>query len=168
LKYLDESGFGLSLPPSYSWSLKGQQSKVPTRWGSAGRINLLGTLSLQGDEKQLEYRLLEGSCRKSDVVAYLDARARQAWHTTTFTVVVLDNATFHRAKEVQDKRLSWEEQGLYLRYLPSYSPHLNLVEGVWRRLKGFLMPRRYYDSLTDLRLALLSALALSQAVELQA
>ncbi len=24
-------------------------------------------------------------------------------------------------------------------------PAPNLVEGVWRRVKGFLMPRRYYD-----------------------
>lgn len=46
-------------------------------------------------------------------------------------------------------------------------PHLNLIEGVWRRLKGFLMPRRYYDSLAELKQAVLSALRLLGAVELQ-
>lgn len=167
MKYLDESGFGLSLPPSYSWSPKGQQVNVPTRWGNAGRLNLLGTLSLWTTEETLEYHLLEGKCYKSDVVAYLEALARQAEQTTTFTVVVLDNATFHRAKDVQTKRAGWEAQGLYLRYLPSYCPQLNLIEGVWRRLKGFLMPRRYYNSLADLKEALLAALALFKAVNLQ-
>ena len=49
----------------------------------------------------------------------------------------------------------WEAQGLYLRYLPPYAPFLNLIEGVWRRLKGFLMPRRCYDSVAELRAALL-------------
>lgn len=140
---------------------------MPTRWGNAGRLNLLGTLSLGATEETLEYRLLEGNCHKSDVVAYLDALAKQAERTATFTVVVLDNATFHRANDVQVKRDSWEAQGLYLRYLPSYCPQLNLIEGVWRKLKGFLMPRRYYNSLADLRKALLAALALLKAVNLQ-
>ncbi len=140
---------------------------MPTRWGNAGRLNLLGTLSLWATEETLEYHLLEGNCHKSDVVAYLDTLAKQAGQTTTFTVVVLDNATFHRAKDVQAKRAGWESQGLYLRYLPSYCPQLNLIEGVWRRLKGFLMPRRYYNSLADLKEALLAALALFKAVNLQ-
>jgi len=140
---------------------------VPTRWGNAGRLNLLGTLSLGATKETLEYHLLEGNCRKSDIVAYLDALAKQAQRTVTFTVVVLDNATFHRAKDVQAKRDGWEAQGLYLRYLPAYCPQLNLIEGLWRRLKGFLMPRRYYNSLADLRQALLAALALLNAVNLQ-
>ncbi len=134
---------------------------------NAGRLNLLGTLSLWATEETLEYHLLEGNCHKSDIVAYVDALARQAEQTATFTVVVLDNASFHRAKDVQTKRAGWEVQGLYLRYLPSYCPQLNLIEGVWRRLKGFLMPRRYYNSLADLKEALLAALALLNAVNLQ-
>lgn len=115
----------------------------------------------------MECHLLERNCHKSDVVAYLDTLARQAEQTVLFTVVVLDNATFHRAKDVQTKRPGWEAQGLYLRYLPSYCPQLNLIEGVWRRLKGFLMPRRYYNSVADLKEALLAALALFKAVNLQ-
>jgi len=53
-------------------------------------------------------------------------------------------------------------------YLPAYCAHLNPIEGVWRRLKGFLMPRRFYDdSVAELRQAVLSALRLLGAVELQ-
>ena len=82
-------------------------------------------------------------------------------------VVVLDNAPFHKAGAVRDARTGWEEKGLKLYYLPAYCPHLNLIEGVWRRLKGFLMPRRFYDSLTELREAVVSALRLLGAVDLQ-
>jgi putative transposase len=67
----------------------------------------------------------------------------------------------------EEERPRWEAKGLKLYYLPSYCPHLNLIEGVWRRLKGFLMPRRFYDSLAKLREAVLSALSLLGAVELQ-
>ncbi|MDP9425545.1 MAG: transposase, partial [Actinomycetota bacterium] len=82
-------------------------------------------------------------------------------------VVVLDRAPFHRAGAVRERRPGWEEKGLRLYYLPAYCPHLNLIEGVWRRLKGFLVPRRFYDSVAELRRAVLSTLSLLGAVELQ-
>jgi putative transposase len=171
LKYLDESGFSLCLPPAYTWTPKGQanQHRVRTRWGKQGRINLMGTLSLEGEGEQLlEYQMLEGSCRSGEVVGYLNLLARRAEREGKRVVVVLDNAPFHKAKVVKEEgRARWEEQGLKLYYLPSYCPHLNPIEGVWRRLKGFLMPRRFYDSLAELREAVLSALRLLGAVELQ-
>lgn len=171
MKYLDESGFSLCLPPAYTWTLKGQkhQHRVPTRWGKQGRINLIGTLRLEGEgeERLLEYRLLEGSCRSGEVVAYLDLLAEKAQQEEKSVVVVLDRAPFHRAGALGERRRGWEAKGLRLYYLPAYCPHLNLIEEVWRRLKGFLMPRRFYDSLAELRQAVLSALRLLGAIELQ-
>jgi putative transposase len=163
----------LCLPPAYTWTLKGQkhQHRVPTRWGKQGRVNLMGTLCfLEGESEQyLEYRLLEGStsCRSGEVVAYLDLLAEKARREGKSVVVVLDRAPFHRAKAVRDERARWEAKGLKLYYLPAYCPHLNPIEGVWRRLKSFLMPRRFYDSLAELKQAVLSALRLLGAVELQ-
>ena len=49
----------------------------------------------------------------------------------------------------------------------AYCPHLNLIEAVWRRLKGFLMPRLFYDSVAELREAVLRAQHLLGAVEIQ-
>ncbi len=160
----------MCLPPSYTWTLKGRkhQHRVPTRWGKQGRINLMGTLCFEGEsEERLEYRLLEGSCRSGEVVAYLDLLAEKAQREGKLVVVVLDRAPFHQAGAVREERPKWEAKGLTLYYLPSYCPHLNPIEGVWRRLKGFLMPRRFYDSLAELRQAVLSALRLLGAVELQ-
>ena len=51
--------------------------------------------------------------------------------------------------------------------VPAYCPHLNLIEGVWKRLKGFLMPRRFYDSVAELKVAVVHALGLLEAVEVQ-
>ena len=82
-------------------------------------------------------------------------------------MVVLDNAPFHRARAVEDRRAGWEAKGLVLYRLPVYCPHLNLIERVWRKLKGFLMPRRFYESLAELKQAILHALRLLGAVDLQ-
>ncbi len=132
-----------------------------------GRVNLIGTLSFEGEVEALEYRMLEGSCRSGEVVGYLDLLAEEAERNGKPVVVVLDRAPFHRAGAVRERRTAWEEKGLRLYCLPAYCPHLNLIEGVWRRLKGFLMPRRYYDSLAELKQAVSSALSLLGAVELQ-
>ncbi|MDP8951009.1 MAG: IS630 family transposase [Actinomycetota bacterium] len=169
LKYLDESGFSLCLPPAYSWTRKGRsnQHRVRTRWGKQGRINLIGTLRFECGEERLEYGLVEGSCRSGEVIGYLDALAEEAEREGKPVVVVLDRAPFHRSGAVRERRSVWEAKGLRLYYLPSYCPHLNPIEGVWRRLKGFLMPRRFYDSLAELKQAVLSALSLLGAAELQ-
>ncbi len=104
----------------------------------------MGTLCFEGEsEERLEYRLLEGSCRSGEVVAYLDLLAEKAQREGKLVVVVLDRAPFHQAGAVREERPKWEAKGLTLYYLPSYCPHLNPIEGVWRRLKGFLMPRRF-------------------------
>jgi putative transposase len=131
---------------------------VPKHWGSAGRINLIGSLHFHHAGQQLSYRLLGGSCKAPAVVAYLDTLAEQAHASGKLTVVVLDNAGFHRARLVQAKRPEWEAKNLYLRYLPPYSPQLNPIENIWHRVKGFLMPRRSYASKDELMLAILAAL----------
>lgn len=159
-------GFSLSLPLGYGWSARGKPLRVPKRWGSAGRINLIGSLSFAGDREQLAYRLLEGSCKAPAVVAYLDTLATEAHAREKLTVVVLDNAGFHRARLVQDKRAEWESKNLYLRYLPPYSPQLNPIESVWRCVKGFLMPRRSYASKAQLLTAVLAALDALRAIEI--
>lgn len=135
----------------------GQQFEIPTRWGSSGRINLIGTYSLHGTEEVLEVRELEGTCTGEQVMAYLDTLAAECV-PDRITVVVLDNAPFHKGAKLKEKAAEWEERGLYLRYLPPYAPFLNLIEGVWRKLKGILMPRRCYDSVAELQAALLTGL----------
>ena len=116
----------MCLPPAHTWTLKGRkhQYRVPTRWGKQGRINLIGTLCCcsegESEERLLEFRLLEGSCRSGEVVAYLDLLAEKADREGKPVVVVLDRAPFHRAGAVREERAKWEAKGLRLYYLPAY------------------------------------------------
>ncbi len=38
----------------------------------------------------------------------------------------------------------WKLQDLYIYFLPSYSPELNIIEILWRRIKYNLMPLDSY------------------------
>jgi putative transposase len=110
---------------------------------------------------------VEGSCRSEEVVGYLEALAEQTEGEGKPCVVVLDNASFDTAGVVREREEEWAAKGLVLYPLPAYCAQLNLIEGVWHRLKGFLMPRRFYDSVAELKAAVLHALHLLEAVEVQ-
>jgi transposase len=49
---------------------------------------------------------------------------------------VLDNAGVHRNAKIRLMRPVWEKRGLFLFYIPTCSPHLNIVETLWRVMKG--------------------------------
>ena len=53
------------------------------------------------------------------------------------TVIVMDNATFHKGEEMQ--RLL-QDSGHTLLYLPPYSPDLNPIEKKWAQAKS--IPRK--------------------------
>jgi putative transposase len=156
----------LSLPLSYTWSLKNHPLCVPKHWGNAGRINVIGTLSCHKDKQQPEYQLLEGRCKSEQVESYLETLAQHAQQQGIQVVIVLDNAGFHKAKRIKKQRERWQAMGLTLWFQPPYSPQFNLIETVWKKLKSFLLPRRCYNNRDDLKQALLAALTLLRATEM--
>ena len=150
----------MSLPLSYTWSKKGHPFEVPKHWGAAGRINIIGSLACTKDKQEIEYHILEERCYAEHVFAYLEKLAQDAQKLKHKVVVVLDNAGFHRAKLIQEKRDNWKARGLELWFQPPYSPQFNLIETVCKKLKGFLLPRRCYDSRQTLLDAVIKALEL--------
>lgn len=75
------------------------------------------------------------------------------------TVIVLDNATVHRNRWIKQLRPILEKRGLYLFFLPPYSPHLNIAETLWRVLKGKWIRPQDYASTDSLFYATNRALA---------
>ena len=62
------------------------------------------------------------------------------------SVLVLDNASIHRARVVSERRTDWLARGLTLCYLPPYSPELNRLELLWRHFKHcWLAPDDYHS-----------------------
>ena len=61
---------------------------------------MIGTLSLFGEREQLQVRELDGSCNQAQVPAYLETLA-EACGPKRFTVVVTDNAPFHKGEQLK-------------------------------------------------------------------
>ena len=65
---------------------------------------------------------------------------------------MLDNAPIHHCETFKEKIDEWQQKDLYIFFLPAYSPHLNLIETLWRRIKyDWLKPQDYlnFDTLTN-------------------
>jgi putative transposase len=68
-------------------------------------------------------------------------------------VVVLDNAGFHTSKVIRGARKDLADSGIYLYFLPPYSPELNEIEPVFRRVKHQEIPQRSFTTRSGLRVA---------------
>lgn len=111
----------------YGWLPVGRQTSIPS--DNQRVVNLFGLMNLN---QQLSTYPTKGTVNADFIIRCLDDYVQTL---SRITVVVLDNAPWHTAKVLQDKRGEWESKGLYLFYLPTYSPHLNSIETLWRKIK---------------------------------
>ncbi len=127
LRYGDESSFNLEPNVPYGWIKQGKNRELPSRKG--GTLNTFGLLNLLGE---LTTYQTTNSVNSQVVIDWLDDFCQSIEKTT---VVILDNAPWHTSKAFTAKIKDWEEQGLFIVYLPIYSPHLNPTEILWRKIK---------------------------------
>lgn len=141
LIYFDESGFHLHPQVPYAWQPVGQTAELPAKRGRA--TSVIGSF---GKHHPFEGVFFEGAINSQIVVAVLD---RIAQKTKRKTVLILDNASIHKANLVIERIPKWKQQNLYLQFIPAYSPELNLIEILWKQIKHFwLPPEAYHDKQT--------------------
>ena len=132
LAYVDEAGFAPQPPNRSAWTLRGETHAVEAK--RSQRLNVIGALLSSG-------RLL----------------LAKLWHTVNGLwffgflmgliervekplVVILDNASIHTAKAMQPYWELLEEKGLRFYFLPPYSPELNRIEILWKKMKYEWLP----------------------------
>jgi DDE superfamily endonuclease len=142
----DESGFALDPTIPYAWQEPKSVIALPAM--RSGRINVLGFMHRNND---LHAYMFEQSIHTGVVIACFDAVCQTI---TKKTVVVVDHASIHRSEEFEDRMPYWRTHGLLIKYLSPYSPALNLIEILWRRLKYTWLPFSAYACLHALQEAL--------------
>ncbi len=127
LYYLDETGFCLIPCVPYGWQDVGEYLTIPSRRSS--RLNVLGIMNRNN---HLETYVSSQSINSDVVIACIDAFFAAVDKPT---VIVVDQASIHTSDVILDKIEEWQERGITIFELPSYSPELNLIEILWRFIK---------------------------------
>jgi putative transposase len=149
LYYLDECGFAPTLPISYSWSLPGQRKRVRYEASQRRRVNAMAAYRPYGRTPRLDVFTAERTWDSYDLLGFVKALP---WSSRP-RVVVLDNASFHTSAVIRRARAVLCRLGIYLYYLPAYSPELNLIEPVFRQVKHQELPQRSFTTRRELRTA---------------
>ncbi len=136
--YGDEAGVSLEPNVPYGWQFQDEEVSMPTARGKG--INCFGLFTRNN---QSWVATSETAVTADFVVEQLE---RFSFSISKPTVVVLDNARIHTGKVMAERLVYWQQRGLFIFYLPTYSPHLNIAETVWRKLKyEWLAPSDYQD-----------------------
>ncbi|MGZ5575291.1 MAG: IS630 family transposase [Methylobacter sp.] len=147
LFYLDESGFSADACIPYAWQPLGKTLALPAN--TTGRVNVIGMVSRQGASY---FHSVETTITSSVIEEAMTdfIRSRPA---NKLTMVIIDNAPVHRKAE-RESQATWLLGHVWVWFLPPYSPELNLIEILWKKIKYVWLSWEAYANFHALRLAL--------------
>ena len=118
------------MTPTHAWSPKGERApgSAPKNWG--GNITIAAGLSLAGLLAPLQ---LPGSIDGDHFHAYLEQFLLPQMKPGQFLIV--DNLSVHKNKAARE---ACQKAGVWLVFLPPYSPDMNPIEKAWSKLKALL------------------------------
>lgn len=151
LVYFDESGFNLNPNVPYAWQEKGKTALFPAI--RTGSITALTILDIQN--QKCSGAVFQGAV---DAICVDKVLEQFSVEITRKTVLILDNASIHKAENILKKQKAWKERGLFLQFIPAYCPELNLMEILWKQMKHFWLKQKDYTDLKTLDKKVLSIL----------
>ncbi len=139
--YVDESAFAPTAERTHGFARKGKRVHGQRSGQRRPRTSFLAALC---GKQMLAPFLFQGTCNTAVFNAWLEQELCP--HLTPNSVVIMDNATFHKSTLTQ--QLIQQRQATLL-FLPPYSPDLNPIE------KRFDTIKRYRSYTPEISLNLL-------------
>ena len=143
--YFDGSGFNLTPCVPYAWQPVGRDNTIEIPSARSKGINILSFL---GVNNELSPYVFDSSINSAVIVACFNDFSDQI---NKPTVVVLDNAPVHTSEEFSSNIEKWQDKGLFPYFIPAYSPELNLIEILWKKMKYEWLSFSAYESLEKLK-----------------
>ena len=128
----------------YAWSPVGEPHLIPTNSGRQ-RYNVLGAYCTQTHEHV--FILTEANINQYTMVELLP-KLREKHPGDGKIYLVLDNASYNRAKRVQAQA---ETSRITIKFQPPYSPNLNLIERLWKFMRKMFCKDKYRGTFAEFR-----------------
>lgn len=125
--YMDETGFAPGTSRSHGYSAKGARIYGDVDSQKRPRTSLIGGYR---NGKLIAPVLFNGNCNTAVTNIWLKDHLLPELRSGS--VIVMDNAAFHKSIETRD---IIKAAGCFVLFLPPYSPHLNPIEKLWANIK---------------------------------
>jgi transposase len=122
----------------YGWQFKDENISIKSSKGK--HINCFGMLTR---DNQFEYATTYETIDSNFIIEKINGFSYQI---KKHTVIVLDNAKVHQSKAMKAMQNVWAKRRLFIFYLPPYSPHLNIVERLWKEMKARWIQVKDYET----------------------
>ncbi len=127
IAYVDEAGFDPTQPNRSGWTPVGEVHSLLA--GRGKRLNVLAALLSTNERFSVKL------WRTTTALLFVGFLGLLLTHVGGPLLVILDNASIHKAKEIRGLLEILKENGLVLYFLPPYSPELNRIERFWHKMK---------------------------------
>jgi transposase len=125
--YLDESGFKVSDHRPYGYAARGKACQSEYNWQLKNQTNAIGAIH---HKKLCAVGLFDCNINSDIFHGWIEQVLIPELPKTS--IIVMDNATFHKRKDTQELI---ESHGHQILWLPAYSPDYNPIEQMWAWVK---------------------------------
>lgn len=132
---------------AYGWIKKGKENIVKSNTGRQ-RVNINGAL----DSETHHVIVRDDSSINGQSTIELLKKIESNYPLSDSIYVVCDNAKYYRSKLVKEFLTNSKIQ---LKFLPPYSPNLNLIERLWKFMKKKTLYNQYYEKFDKFKEAIL-------------
>ncbi|CAO4836223.1 MAG: IS630 family transposase ISVa15 [Holosporales bacterium] len=123
------------------WIKSNETKHLPTT-AKQTRVHYFGAVSIHS-----EIKLVSQKVETADAKAFISFCQHLESSTDAKKIhLILDNASSHKSKEVQEYFLTSKIKPIYL---PPYSPNLNVIERLWKIMRELKMYNKTYLSFKD-------------------
>lgn len=133
--------------PAYGWIEKGEEKILKANTGRQ-RMNINGAIDI--DMMNVTINLTESVNAQSTISLF--QQLEEGYPDAERIVIICDNARYYKSTLVKDY-LKYSK--IELRFLPPYSPNLNLIERLWRFMNKKIRDNIYYEKFCDFKKSVL-------------
>jgi transposase len=134
----------------YGWIKKGEEKFIESNTGR-DRININGAYNVE--TKQVIAREDESINAQSTVKLLMQLLSMQP---NGKLYIILDNARYYHSQVV--KEFIRDNPRIKFKFLPPYSPNLNLIERIWKFVKKKVSYNKYYEKFSVFRTKFMNCL----------
>jgi transposase len=128
---------------AYGWIKKGKDKFIKANTGRE-RVNINGAYNVEEHKAVVRE---DESINAQSTVALLKQMLKE--QPLGILYIILDNARYYHAEHV--KEFLSKNPRIELKFLPPYSPNLNLIERLWKFLKEKVTYNQYYEKFGDFK-----------------